>query len=50
MLASYVSLICQPSTELVQEHYRDHVSKDFYDGLCKLMSSGPVAAMVTCSV
>ena len=38
--------ISQPSLELVQQHYRDHISKDFYHGLCNFMSSGPVVAMV----
>ena len=36
----------QPSLDLVKEHYKDLSSKKFYDGLCKFMSSGPVAAMV----
>ena len=40
--------LLQPSLELIQEHYADLKTLPFYDGLCKFMSSGPVAAMVRC--
>ncbi|CAI8032212.1 Nucleoside diphosphate kinase B [Geodia barretti] len=36
----------KPSLDHVKQHYKDLSSKGFYDGLCKFMSSGPVAAMV----
>ncbi|MFP4038608.1 MAG: nucleoside-diphosphate kinase [Candidatus Nanohaloarchaea archaeon] len=32
--------------EILQEHYSEHVDKDFYDRLEEYMSSGPVVAMV----
>jgi nucleoside-diphosphate kinase len=32
--------------ELCDQHYRDHVEKDFYPGLKKFMTSGPFVAMV----
>jgi nucleoside-diphosphate kinase len=39
-----------PSTELLAEHYADHVSKRFYPELVEFMSSGPVAAIVVAGV
>jgi nucleoside-diphosphate kinase len=35
-----------PSTELLAEHYAEHVDKPFYGPLVQFMSSGPVVAMV----
>lgn len=35
-----------PSTELLAEHYAEHVGKPFYEPLVAFMSSGPVIAMV----
>lgn len=32
--------------EILQDHYSEHVDKDFYDRLEEYMSSGPVIAMV----
>ena len=43
----YTFALLQPSLDHVKQHYKDLSSKGFYDGLCKFMSSGPVAAMVT---
>ena len=40
--------LLQPTLELLQEHYAELKALPFYDGLCKFMSSGPVAAMVRC--
>jgi len=33
------------NSELLQEHYREHLEKDFYDGLEKFMKSSPVVMM-----
>lgn len=33
-------------SEILEEHYEEHVDKDFYEGLEEFMSSGPVIAMV----
>ena len=33
-------------SETLQEHYSEHVDKDFYDRLEEYMSSGPIVAMV----
>lgn len=35
-----------PSTELLAEHYAEHVGKPFYEPLLEFMSSGPVVAFV----
>jgi nucleoside-diphosphate kinase len=35
-----------PSTELLAEHYAEHVGKPFYEPLVAFMSSGPVVAFV----
>jgi nucleoside-diphosphate kinase len=35
-----------PTRELLDKHYAEHVSKGFYPGLAKFMSSGPVFATV----
>jgi nucleoside-diphosphate kinase len=35
-----------PSTELLAEHYAEHVGKPFYEPLVEFMSSGPVVAFV----
>jgi nucleoside-diphosphate kinase len=35
-----------PSTELLAEHYAEHVGKPFYEPLVAFMSSGPVVALV----
>jgi nucleoside-diphosphate kinase len=35
-----------PSTELLGEHYAEHVGKPFYEPLVAFMSSGPVVAFV----
>lgn len=32
--------------EILQDHYSEHVDKDFYDRLEEYMSSGPIVAMV----
>lgn len=32
--------------EILQEHYSEHVNKDFYERLEEYMSSGPIVAMV----
>lgn len=37
----------QPTTELLEEHYKDLKGKGFFPGLIKYMSSGPVVAMVS---
>jgi nucleoside-diphosphate kinase len=34
------------STELLHQHYAEHVGKPFFDALVEFMSSGPVVAMV----
>ncbi|MFB6245346.1 MAG: nucleoside-diphosphate kinase [Candidatus Nanohaloarchaea archaeon] len=31
--------------ELLEEHYSEHVDKDFYEGLAEYMKQGPVVAM-----
>lgn len=33
------------SSELLQEHYREHLEKEFYQGLEKFMKSSPVVVM-----
>lgn len=33
------------SSKLLQEHYREHLEKDFFDGLEKFMKSSPVVIM-----
>lgn len=33
------------SSELLQEHYKEHLEKDFYAGLEKFMKSSPVVVM-----
>ena len=33
------------SSELLQEHYKEHLEKDFYQGLEKFMKSSPVVVM-----
>jgi len=35
-----------PTEALLKEHYSEHVSRPFFPGLVKFMSSGPVVAMV----
>src|SRR6201999_1750997 len=35
-----------PSTDLLAEHYAEHVGKPFYQPLVDFMSSGPVVALV----
>jgi nucleoside-diphosphate kinase len=35
-----------PTTDLLAEHYAEHVGKAFYEPLVAFMSSGPVVAMV----
>lgn len=32
--------------DLAKEHYKEHVDKDFYDGLEDLLTSGPVMAII----
>lgn len=36
----------KPTNELVEEHYKEHVGKPFYEGLLKYLTSGPIVAMV----
>ncbi len=33
-------------SDILQQHYEEHVDKDFYEGLEEFMSSGPIIAMV----
>ncbi|MEX2014476.1 MAG: nucleoside-diphosphate kinase, partial [Candidatus Saccharimonadales bacterium] len=33
------------NSELLQQHYREHLEKDFYEGLEKFMKSSPVVIM-----
>lgn len=33
-------------SEILEQHYEEHVDKDFYEGLEEFMSSGPIVAMV----
>lgn len=33
------------NSELLQEHYKEHLEKDFYEGLEKFMKSSPVVVM-----
>jgi nucleoside-diphosphate kinase len=35
-----------PTTDLLREHYAEHVGKPFYQPLVDFMSSGPVVALV----
>jgi len=34
------------TTDLLQQHYREHLGKPFFNGLLEFMSSGPVVAAV----
>lgn len=36
----------QPTLELAQKHYEEHLGKPFYDGLISYITSGPIVAMV----
>lgn len=36
----------QADDETLQEHYSEHVGKDFYEGLREFMKEGPIIAMV----
>ena len=36
----------KPTVSLVEEHYKEHVGKPFYEGLLKYLTSGPIVAMV----
>ena len=36
----------RPTVELVERHYEAHRGKDFFDGVVRFMSSGPVVALV----
>lgn len=36
----------QATEDVLQEHYSEHVDKDFYEGLRDFMQEGPVIAMV----
>ena len=36
----------QPTLELAQKHYEEHVGKPFYERLIKYITSGPIVAMV----
>lgn len=36
----------QADDEILQEHYSEHVNKDFYEGLKEFMQEGPIVAMV----
>lgn len=35
-----------PSVELAKEHYKEHVNKNFYEGLINFITSGRVVAIV----
>lgn len=36
----------QADDDILQEHYSEHVDKDFYEGLKNFMQEGPIVAMV----
>ena len=36
----------QPTIELAEKHYQEHLGKPFYDSLIKFITSGPIVAMV----
>lgn len=36
----------QPTLELAQKHYQEHLGKPFYDNLIKFITSGPIVALV----
>jgi nucleoside-diphosphate kinase len=38
--------LVEPSRELLEKHYEEHVGKPFYEPLVEFMLSGPVAAAV----
>jgi nucleoside-diphosphate kinase len=37
--------ILEPRKDILEEHYIEHVEKDFYDNLVKFMSSGTIVVM-----
>ncbi|MFB6294468.1 MAG: nucleoside-diphosphate kinase [Candidatus Nanohaloarchaea archaeon] len=36
----------QATDDILEEHYSEHVDKDFYDGLAEFMQDGPIIAAV----
>ncbi len=36
----------QPTLELAEKHYQEHIGKPFYPNLIKFITSGPIVAMV----
>ena len=36
----------QPTLEIAQKHYEEHIGKPFYDRLIKYITSGPIIAIV----